>query len=147
MRRLATGLAAMVLPAVLSVACTIPATGCALTIAAAPDAVVGGPLPPDAEIIVGPDEVDATGGSVPANEFGPTVLIKLRPAGAEALAAYTAANVGEFMAIAVDGQVVSVPVINVAIDDGQMLVTGTIEDQGFVERFRGCVPTELMPGS
>jgi hypothetical protein len=35
----------------------------------------------------------------------------------------------------------------VAIDDGQMLVTGTIEDQGFVERVRGCVPTELMPGS
>jgi hypothetical protein len=146
-RPLLAAIAAVVLPAVLSGACTVPALGCSLEIADAPTAVVGGPLPPEAEIIVGPDGVDPTGGSVPANELGPTVLIKLRPAGAEALAVYTAANVGEFMAIAVDGQVVALPVITSAIEGGEMLLSAQIGDDTFVERFRGCVPTEVMPGS
>ena len=134
-----------VLAAAIASACAIPATGCALTIADAPGAVVGAPLPADAEIIVEPDDVDPTGGSVPANEQGPTVLIKFRPAGAEALAAHTAANVGNQIAVAVNGQVVAVPAITSTIEDGEMLITGGMLDEGFVERFHGCVPTELLP--
>jgi hypothetical protein len=54
----------------------------------------------------------------------PAVDFILKPDGARAFGDYTAANVGRFFAIALDGVVVSAPVIQNAIPNGDVQITG-----------------------
>jgi preprotein translocase subunit SecD len=52
------------------------------------------------------------------------ISFTLKPAGAQAFSAYTSANVGKYLAIVLDKRVISTPVINTPITDGQGVVQG-----------------------
>jgi preprotein translocase subunit SecD len=54
----------------------------------------------------------------------PTIDFILKPNGARTFGDYTAANVGSYIAITLDGQVVSAPVIQNAIPNGNIQITG-----------------------
>ncbi|MFN8631783.1 MAG: hypothetical protein U0838_16145 [Chloroflexota bacterium] len=54
----------------------------------------------------------------------PTLDLTLTPAAATDFAAYTAGHVGEFFAIALDGSVLSAPVIQSSIPNGKVQITG-----------------------
>ncbi len=54
----------------------------------------------------------------------PSVNFVLKPAGRSAFAAYTADNIGSYFAIVLDGVVVTAPVIQNAIPDGDVQITG-----------------------
>ncbi len=54
----------------------------------------------------------------------PTVDFTLREAGRSKFAAYTAAHVGDYFAITLDDHVISAPVINGAILDGMVQISG-----------------------
>ena len=118
---------------------------CALTIVAlAPDEqlAVGDPLPEGREVIAGPDDFDTANSSLVAGPDGGTTLdLPLRGDAVQRLAAHTAGHVGEPMAVAVNGEVVSVPYIMTAIDDGRISITGGLaDDPTMADRLAGCVP-------
>ncbi len=63
--------------------------------------------------------------SVGSDQNGrPAIDFVLTAAGARAFGAYTAANIGDYLAITLDGFVVSAPVIQNEIRDGQVQITG-----------------------
>ncbi len=55
----------------------------------------------------------------------PTIAFSLKPDYARLFADYTAANVGKYLTIVLDGKVISSPVINSAIPDGQGVIQGS----------------------
>jgi preprotein translocase subunit SecD len=122
----------------------IPAP-CDLTIIALPaDSTVapGDPLPAAAVVLAAPSDFDRT-----AIEFvvmegadSPAVNLALQGNAIARVAAHTAAHSGEFMAIAVNGTVVSVPIIQGPLLDGTIQITGGMENEDVAQRFAGCVP-------
>jgi hypothetical protein len=136
-------LAAAAAVAFAAAGCTIPAAGCDLSIVAG-TLEDGGAGDPALEVIVGPGEVDTTGVSIEADADGnAAVTISLLPAAADRLAAHTAAHVGEAMSIVIDGTVVATPIINEAIQDGVVQISGAADDPAFADRFRACLPTRI----
>ena len=80
--------------------------------------VVGEPLPTDAPALFGWDGIESF--TADTDQQGRRMLLmKLRPAAAQAFGDYTSAHVGEFFAILIDGDVVAAPSINEPITDGQ----------------------------
>ncbi len=55
----------------------------------------------------------------------PTISFSLKPDYAKLFADYTAANIGKYLTIVLDGKVISSPVINSAIPDGQGVIQGS----------------------
>ncbi len=70
----------------------------------------------------------------------PAVNLTLQGDAIARVAAHTAGHTGEFLAIAINGTVVSVPMIQGPLLDGQLQVTGGNENDDLAERFAGCVP-------
>lgn len=137
-------LAALLAAGLLGAGCTLPAAPCDLVIAGVADAPVGR-LPPDAEILATAVDIDPTSwrASDPGVGGG-AVELRLGQEAADRLAAYTAANVGGFLALALDGAVVSTPLINGPIEDGGITITGGA-DTDIVEALRPCLPIEIRP--
>ncbi len=77
----------------------------------------------------------------------PSIDFKLTSEGSKVFAEYTSANVGTYLAIVLDGQVISSPVIKNAITDGQGQISGsfTIEtaNQLAVQLRYGALPVPL----
>lgn len=85
---------------------------------------------------------DSTGAAV--------VNVTFDPASRSALADFTAANVGQRVALRVDGEVVSAPVIRDAITGGEIVISGamTAEEAGrLAMRLRdgALVTVEIVP--
>ena len=124
----------------------IPSASCTLVIFPTDDPSLL-EVPEDVAPIISPEDLDPAGWAVLPDDGtgnGDAVSFRLRPAAAERFAAFTRAEVGGFMAVAIDGRVVSVPEIAAPIEGGDVILTGAGGD-GFVEQFRPCLPAELLP--
>jgi hypothetical protein len=82
----------------------------------------GAPLPANPTVILtGADIIQAKASlDSTTNQWG--IEFKLSPAGKTRLAEYTAAHVGAYLVIALDGQVISAPRINAAITGGSAVI-------------------------
>lgn len=69
------------------------------------------------------DQVESAAVGTDPNGGGLTVDFVLRPEGAQKFADYTADHIGEYFAIALDGSVISAPVIRDAIPNGQVQIS------------------------
>ena len=84
----------------------------------------GATIPPGMEQLVGPQDIDWTASSLkPGNP--PVLQLSLRPAAAERIADHTREHAGSFLAVALNGQVVSAPMIMSAIEGGVIQLEGT----------------------
>lgn len=84
----------------------------------------GDVIPAGLEPLLRASDIDPAGVSLlPASDGGPGVTLRLTPAGREALATWSADHVGDFLAIAVDGRAVSIPVLQTTIDDGSLVIS------------------------
>ena len=143
-RRIGLAVGAIVVAGLLGAGCTLPKGPCNLVIAAVDEPDVQ-QIPADAEILVTAADVDPTGWAVSEDGNGsPAVDLRFKPEAAQRSAKHTAANVGGYLAIAIDGTVVSVPVINGPIEDGAVSINGSI-DTDIVEAFAPCLPIEIRP--
>ena len=84
----------------------------------------GATIPPGMEQLVGPQDIDWTASSLkPGNP--PVLQLSLRPAAAERIADHTREHAGSFLAVALNGQVVSAPMIMSTIEGGVIQLEGT----------------------
>ncbi len=96
-------------------------------------------------IITGKDLKNAAVGT---DEYGkPEIRFELNPEGAKAFADYTGANVGQYLAIVLDKEVISCPSVNNPIPDGNGRITGRFtldEARGIVVQLKyGSLPIPL----
>lgn len=121
-----------------------PPAPCDLTIVALPaDSTMepGDPLPAAPLVLAGPTDFDRTTIAIVTDDLGnPAVNMTLRGDAIARVAAHTAGHPGEFMAIAINGTVVSVPMIQGPLLDGQLQITAAAGDNDLAQRFAGCVP-------
>ena len=130
---------------VVSCSSATPPGLCNLTIVALPaDSTLepGDPLPAESVVLAAPNDFDRT-----ATEFvvidgaGTTgVNLTLQGDATARVAAHTAGHTGEFMAIALNGTVVAVPMIQGPLLDGTIQITGAGGADGIAQRFAGCLP-------
>lgn len=116
---------------------------CDITISALPPGstlAAGDPLPAGLAVIAAPGDVDLGATSILVDVGGPTTMhLKLRGDGIARLAGHTASHVGEPMAVAINGRVVAVPVIQDAIQGGGMEIQSAAGDEvDLGEAFAGC---------
>ena len=131
----------------LAAGCSVPVAPCDITIAAIDDPDLQA-IPADAEILATAADVDPAGWAVTDDANGvPTVDLRLKPEAAARFAEHTAANVGGYLAIAVNDVIVSTPVINSAIEGGAVTIAGGALDRDIVEAFGPCLPIEIRPPS
>jgi preprotein translocase subunit SecD len=116
-----------------------PAEAEATPTAGAPTPVAGTeptPAPPSERVfktvLTGKDLKEA-GVQVPQGSTQPVVSFAFQPEAAQTFADFTSQNVGKYLAIVLDKQVISCPVIKTAIDEGQ----GVIEGQFTLAEARG----------
>ena len=116
---------------------------CELTLIALgtdPTLEAGDPVPEAAQVIAGPNDFDRTTVAIVTDDLGnPAVNLALKGDAIARVAAHTAGHPGEFMAVAVNGTVVAVPMIQGSLPDGQLQITGAGADEDLAERFAGCV--------
>jgi len=130
----------------LPLGCSLPVAPCDIAIAATDDPDIQ-QLPADALILATAADVDPAGWAVTEDGNGaPAVDLRLKPEAAARFAEHTAANVGGYLAIAVNDVVVSAPMINGPIEGGAMTITGSL-DTDVVEAFGPCLPIEIRPPS
>jgi preprotein translocase subunit SecD len=117
---------------------------CDLTIVALPaDSTVepGDPLPVAPLVLAGPNDFDRTTIAIVTDDLGnPAVNMALQGDAIARVAAHTAGHTGEFMAVAINGTVVSVPIIQGPLLDGTLQITGAGANDDLGQRFEGCVP-------
>ena len=93
-------------------------------------------IPPDMQRLVGPEDIDWAASRLDVGN-PPVLLLSLRPAAATRIADYTRDNAGSFLAVAMNGQVVSAPMIASTIEGGQIQLEGT--DPAEFAALRPCV--------
>lgn len=87
-----------------------------------PEALVGTSLANAAPALFGWDGIESVSLATD-QQAGTTLVIKLKPAAWQAVADYTTAHTGEYMAVVLDGSVVAVPAINEPISGGEIAIT------------------------
>ncbi len=116
---------------------------CEMAIAALPaDSTLepGDPLPAGSQVLAGPDDFDRAAVAVAVDgSGGATVDLALRGDAIARFGAHTAGHLGESIAIAINGTVVSVPTIQSPMLDGKVQITGAQGDKDLAQRFGGCV--------
>ena len=118
-------------------------------VAPGPEALTSGDLLPSGlEPLLRAGDIDPSGVAlVSAADGGPGITLRFTPAGADALAAWSADHVGDYLAIAVDNRVVSVPVLQSPITSGEMVIVTAGEDWPAADDlavFRGALPAGLV---
>jgi len=84
----------------------------------------GATIPPGLDQIAGPEDIDWAASSLePGNP--PVLQLSLKPEAAGRIADHTRENAGSFLAVAMNGQVVSAPMIMTAIEGGVIQLEGT----------------------
>jgi hypothetical protein len=141
-RRSLTFALALLLAGLLGTACGAVPLPCDIAIAALPpgSAVeVGDPLPENVVLLARPADFDRGATSIRADTTGETAVeLTLRGAAIAGLGGHTAGHIGESMAIAINGTVVAVPVIQGQIPDGKLQITGALGGEDLGQRFAGC---------
>jgi preprotein translocase subunit SecD len=121
----------------------IPAS-CDLTIIAVPaDSTLapGDPLPAAPIVLAAPSDFDRAATAIVTDDAGNLAVdLALQGDALARVAAHTAGHGGEFMAIAVNGTVASVPMIQGPLTDGTLQITGGMGNEDVAQRFAGCVP-------
>jgi preprotein translocase subunit SecD len=116
---------------------------CDLTIIALPaDSTLkaGDPLPAASEVLAAPNDFDRLKIAIVADTMGNSAVnLELKGDAIARVAAHTVGHTGEFMAIAVNGTVVAVPMIQGPLLDGALQVTGAQDGNDLAQRFAGCV--------
>jgi len=117
---------------------------CDLTIVALPAGSTmqpGDPLPAGAQVLARPDDFDRSAVAIVSDDAGnPAVSFELRGDAIARVAAHTAGHLGELMAIAINGNVVAVPVIQSPLLDGEIQISsGNQEGDDLAAKFAGCV--------
>ena len=119
-----------------------PVQPCNLTLIAIPEGVLmteDDPLPPNSRVLATPGDFDLTGTKFEADQMGPMVILRLRGDAIDRFAAHTAAHTGDLIAIVLNGDIVSVPMIAAAINDGEVAISSpTSNGDAFVSQFSGC---------
>ena len=87
-------------------------------------AVVGQPLPVAEPELFGRDQIAAAGVAT-SNGVPTSVHVDLNPPGADALATYSSAHIGETLAVLVDGTVAALPVIVAPITGGHLEISAS----------------------
>ncbi|MFT6820065.1 MAG: preprotein translocase subunit SecD [Myxococcota bacterium] len=90
---------------------------------------------------LGPDTVSSARQEF--TDYGPVVMVTLTPDGADAFAALTAAQVGEKIAIILDGEVVSAPIVNEEIRGGSIQIA--VSDWDDALPLAAAVNTPALP--
>lgn len=124
--------------------CGIVPLPCEISVAALgpdPSVVAGEPMPDDLVVIAGSGDIDLAESSVTVEgPEGSSIQLQLRGDAIARFAAHTAGHTGEYLAIALNGSVVSVPIIMAAIPDGDVQIALTdAEAPGLSKQFAGCV--------
>jgi hypothetical protein len=119
-------------------ACDFAITG--LPADAAPPEV-GQPMPTAGVSLVGPGEVDWAGSSLGTDDTGSTALtVRLAPPAASRVAAWTETNTGAYIAIGLNGTVMSGPVIQAPISGEEIQITsGSLDDAPPFAAVRDCL--------
>ena len=117
---------------------------CEVTIVALPaDTTLkpGDPLPDGSLAIAGPDDFDRTAIEIaPDSNNQPALNLELKGDAIARVGAHTAGHLGEFMAIAINGTIVAIPMIQGQIPDGKLQITGGgAGDIDLAQEFAGCV--------
>jgi hypothetical protein len=86
-------------------------------------AEVGEPLPKPEPALFGWDGIASVAEGTD-EQSRPTLEITLKPAAREAFATYTASHLNEYLAIVIDGEVVSLPVVQAPIPGGEVSFSG-----------------------
>jgi len=91
-------------------------------------------------VLAAPNDFDRTAITIVADTVGNSAVnLELQGDAIARVAAHTAGHAGEFMAIAINGTVVAVPMIQGPLMDGTLQVTGAGGDDDLAGRFAGCV--------
>jgi hypothetical protein len=136
-------LAAMACGLVMAVSlggCAQTGVGCDLVIAGVPGETppeAGTALDPAWPILAAPSEFEPLAGLGTDESGSPLIHLTLQAPAAQRLAAFTDANVGSFLAVAVDGTVAVAPMVMAPISDGLLDVTLVPNDPS-IERFASC---------
>jgi preprotein translocase subunit SecD len=101
------------------------------------------PLPPGSQLLAGAREFDPSSTVLGTDEDGRVNLtLQLREDAGSRFALYTATHIGDFVAILINGDVISVPMIAASIDDGEITLrsgsfSGSIDD-AFGQQVAAC---------
>ena len=134
----------------LTVACALAFVGC--DAAVRPDCQLvmwdggqappeeGAPIPADVQPIVGPTDIDWSASRLDDGNVGPPVLtLRLQPAAAERMAEHTRNNVGDYMPVGLNGNVLVVPIINSPIEGGEVALEPSVDGAASFGPLRSCV--------
>lgn len=128
-----------------SVACSaIPVIGrCDVTLTGLPPGTLiaeTDPLPAGAVVLAVPADFDPDATNLERFEDSFRLTLRLRGDAVGRVAAHTAGNLGDQVAIAINGQVVLVPIVQEPILDGVIEVfPGGLDPDGFEHQFAACV--------
>ncbi len=131
------------LAGLLGAGCAALPLPCNITIAAVPpnsDLEAGDSLPADLPVLASPGDFDASATAILADVNGSAAIdLELQGPAIARIAAHTAGHIGESMAIAINGTVIAVAIIQSPLPDGKVQITsGAIGDNDLAERFAGC---------
>ena len=120
---------------------------CALSIVAIPTGQLiteDDPLPPGSQIIATPNDFDVAATTIEAGDAGgPVVNLRLRGDAIDRVARHTADHLGDLIAVVLNGDVVTVPMVQSAIDGGEISISGGSvgpDADAFADHFAVCVP-------
>jgi preprotein translocase subunit SecD len=105
----------------------------------------GDTLPSDAELLLNASDFDPSLATIGPTDSGTEVRLQLQPAATERFRQFTKANVGESIAISLNGDVVSTPQIQGEIPDGAMSLTLPPDRQVASDAFARCITRRTLP--
>ena len=100
----------------------------------------GAPMPAEVEPLIMPADVDWGSSQFGRGAIGqPTVTLALGPDGATRMAEFTRSNIGSYVAIALNGRVVTVPLVTGAIEGGAVQIEASSRGEPLFAPFSSCV--------
>jgi hypothetical protein len=100
----------------------------------------GAPIPDEVEPLIMPADVDWSSSQFGRGAIGqPTVTLALGPDGATRMAEFTRSNIGSYVAIALNGMVVTVPLVSGAIEGGAVQIEASSRGEPLFAPFSSCV--------
>ena len=98
------------------------------------------PLPADAVVLAVPADFDPDATNLERFENSFRLTLRLRGDAVGRVAAHTAGNPGDQVAIAINGHVVLVPIVREPILDGAIeIFPGGLDPDGFEQQFAACM--------
>jgi hypothetical protein len=105
----------------------------------------GDVIPADAELILNAGDFDPGQATIGPIDLGTEVQLHLDPGAAQRFREFTAANLGGFIAVTLNGSVVSVPMIQSEIPDGALSITMPPTSTEEIDAFARCIQRRALP--